>query len=275
MRRLLAFFLRYKVAYRRKVVRSNLQRVFPNQSPSQRNKIEGDFYRYLGGLIWDLLRSLGWSNQRLKGPIELVNPELLEQIGHDGHSVVLLTSHYGNWEWIARRLASLGAFHFWFVYKPVGWARVEHWLRQWRKRQGLVPIPIKGVRTQLAQAFQDGRPAHPLALYLGADQTPTAHSRWIVGDFLGQRSLMYQGPEELCRTYPLIPVFVGIEPLEQGSYRIRLEEAPSNWILQPHGYLMQWYLDRLTQQINRHPSYWLWTHRRWKHDQLANQTKVS
>lgn len=275
MRRLLAYALRYVVAYRRKVVRSNLHRVFSNRSPQERNKIEGDFYRYLGGLIWDLLKSLRWSSQRLLNRIDLVNPELIEQIGRDGHSMVLLTSHYGNWEWIARRLAAFRAFQFWFVYKPVGWARAERWLRQWRERQGLVPVPIKAVRTQLEQAFQDGRPAQPLALYLGADQTPTAHSRWIVGDFLGQRSIMYQGPEELCRNYPLIPVFVGIEPLGQGSYRVRFEEAPSNWILQPHGFLMQWYMERLTQQIYRHPSYWLWTHRRWKHDHLAKQTKTA
>jgi KDO2-lipid IV(A) lauroyltransferase len=275
MRRLLAYALRYVVAYRRKVVRSNLHRVFSNHSPQERNKIEGDFYRYLGGLIWDLLKSLRWSSQRLLNRIDLVNPELIEQIGRDGHSMVLLTSHYGNWEWIARRLAAFRAFQFWFVYKPVGWARAEQWLRQWRERQGLFPVPIKAVRTQLEQAFQDGRPAQPLALYLGADQTPTAHSRWIVGDFLGQRSIMYQGPEELCRNYPLIPVFVGIEPLGQGSYRVRFEEAPSNWILQPHGFLMQWYMERLTQQIYRHPSYWLWTHRRWKHDQLAKQSMTS
>ncbi|MFZ9968326.1 MAG: lysophospholipid acyltransferase family protein [Bacteroidia bacterium] len=275
MRRLLAYVLRYVVAYRRKVVRSNLQRVFDNRSHQERYKIEGDFYRYLGGLIWDLLKSLRWSSQRLLNRIDLVNPELIEQIGRDGHSMVLLTSHYGNWEWIARRLATFHSFQFWFVYKPVGWARAERWLRQWRERQGLVPVPIKAVRTQLGQAFQDGRPAQPLALYLGADQTPTAHSRWIVGDFLGQRSIMYQGPEELCRTYPLIPVFVGIEPLGQGSYRVRFEEAPSNWVLQPHGFLMQWYMERLTQQIYRHPSYWLWTHRRWKHDQLAKQSKTS
>jgi KDO2-lipid IV(A) lauroyltransferase len=86
---------------------------------------------------------------------------------------------------------------------------------------------------------------------------------------------MYQGPEELSRAYGLRPVFVGIEPLEGGKYRVRLEEAPQGWELEPSGFLMQWYMDRLSQQIFRAPSYWLWSHRRWKLDGLETQTPTT
>jgi len=273
--RLLAFVLQYRMGYRRKVVQDNLLRVFGNLTVQERQGIERGFYRYLGGLLWDLFCSLRRSGIGLAQQIHLENPEVLAQASADHRSLVLLTSHYGNWEWIARRLAAEPSIQFWFVYKPLGRRWAERWLRRSREKQGLVPVPIKVVRPRLKQFFENDSLATPVALYLGADQSPTPHSRWIVGTFLGQRTLMYQGPEELSRAYGLRPVFVGIEPLEGGKYRVRLEEAPQGWELEPSGFLMQWYMDRLSQQIFRAPSYWLWSHRRWKLDGLETQTPTT
>jgi len=273
--RLLAFVLQYRMGYRRKVVQDNLLRVFGNLTVQERQGIERGFYRYLGGLLWDLFCSLRRSGIGLAQQIHLENPEVLAQASADHRSLVLLTSHYGNWEWIARRLAAEPSVQFWFVYKPLGRRWAERWLRRSREKQGLVPVPIKEVRPRLKQFFENDSLATPVALYLGADQSPTPHSRWIVGTFLGQRTLMYQGPEELSRAYGLRPVFVGIEPLEGGKYRVRLEEAPQGWELEPSGFLMQWYMDRLSQQIFRAPSYWLWSHRRWKLDGLETQTPTT
>jgi len=266
--RLLAFVLQYRLGYRRKVVQNNLLRVFGEKTVQERQAIERGFYRYLGGLLWDLLTSLRRSGDDLIHDIHLENPEVLRKASAEHRSVVLLTSHFGNWEWIARRLAAERLVQFWFVYKPLGRPWAERWLRRWRERQGLVPVPIKEVRPRLKQVFGNKAPATPVALYLGADQSPTSHSRWIVGRFLGQRTLMYQGPEELSRAYGLRPVYVGIEPLESGKYRVRLEEAPQGWELEPSGFLMQWYMDRLSEQIFRTPSFWLLSHRRWKLDGL-------
>jgi KDO2-lipid IV(A) lauroyltransferase len=273
--RLLAFVLQYRMGYRRKVVQDNLLRVFGNLTVQERQGIERGFYRYLGGLLWDLFCSLRRSGIGLAQQIHLENPEVLAQASADHRSLVLLTSHFGNWEWIARRLAAEPSVQIWFVYKPLGRRWAERWLRRWREKQGLVPVPIKEVRPRLKQVFENDSLATPVALYLGADQSPTPHSRWIVGTFLGQRTLMYQGPEELSRAYGLRPVYVGIEPLEGGKYRVRLEEAPQGWELEPSGFLMQWYMDRLSQQIFRAPSYWLWSHRRWKLDGLETQTPTT
>jgi KDO2-lipid IV(A) lauroyltransferase len=273
--RLLAFVLQYRMGYRRKVVQDNLLRVFGNLTVQERQGIERGFYRYLGGLLWDLFCSLRRSGVGLAQQIHLENPEVLAQASADHRSLVLLTSHFGNWEWIARRLAAEPSVQIWFVYKPLGRRWAERWLRRWREKQGLVPVPIKEVRPRLKQVFENDSLATPVALYLGADQSPTPHSRWIVGTFLGQRTLMYQGPEELSRAYGLRPVYVGIEPLEGGKYRVRLEEAPQGWEQEPSGFLMQWYMDRLSQQIFRAPSYWLWSHRRWKLDGLETQTPTT
>ncbi|MFZ9499138.1 MAG: lysophospholipid acyltransferase family protein [Bacteroidia bacterium] len=275
MGRLLAFVLQYRLGYRRKVVQNNLLRVFGEKTVQERQAIERGFYRYLGGLLWDLLTSLRRSGDDLIHKIQLENPEVLRKASADHRSVVLLTSHFGNWEWIARRLAAERLVQFWFVYKPLGRPWAERWLRRWRERQGLVPVPIKEVRPRLKEFFENDSLATPVALYLGADQSPTPHSRWIVGTFLGQRTLMYQGPEELSRAYGLRPVYVGIEPLEGGKYRVRLEEAPQGWELEPSGFLMQWYMDRLSQQIFRAPSFWLWSHRRWKLEGLETQTPTT
>ncbi len=249
--------------YRREVVRENLRRVYPNWTNIQRFKVERDFYNYLGGLLWDLLRSLMGGKHSSLEKIAWENPEILDSLASQKKSLVLLTSHYGNWEWIAQAMGLRFHHRLWFVYKPLEWKPAENWLKKWRFNRKVIPVAIKALRSKLAA--ESPSTSIPLALYLGADQSPTAHSRWITSSFLGQPTVVYQGPEELCRTYGLTPVWIRIRPLaSRGSYSIRFELPPSNWPEADHGSLMHWYMDSLTQQIHDAPSNWLWTHRRWK-----------
>ena len=275
LRPLLFVVLYQLVGYRKKVVLLNLTRSFPSETPAQIKEKAKAFYWHLSTVFIEAVKNLSFSADALRSRITYTNPALIHELHAKGKNILLVGGHYGNWEWIARRLAAEPSIQFWFVYKPLGRPWAERWLRRWRERQGLVPVPIKEVRPRLKQFFENDSLATPVALYLGADQSPTPHSRWIVGTFLGQRTLMYQGPEELSRAYGLRPVFVGIEPLEGGKYRVRLEEAPQGWELEPSGFLMQWYMDRLSQQIFRAPSYWLWSHRRWKLDGLETQTPTT
>jgi KDO2-lipid IV(A) lauroyltransferase len=225
--------------------------------------LERRFYDYLGGLLWDLIRSSMVAKDRFHKHIHWENPEILVDLANQNKSLVLLTSHYGNWEWIAQAMGSRFSHQIWFVYKPIQWAAAENWLRNWRTKRFVVPVALKTLRSRLAS--ENLSSSLPIALYLGADQSPTAHSRWIPSNFLSQATAVYQGPEELCRTYGLTPVRVGIRPLaSRGSYAIRFDRPDYNWSEAEHGSLMHWYMNALSQQIHDAPEYWLWTHRRWK-----------
>ncbi len=259
-------FLHRVLGYRLKVVRSNMKRVYPLMGEAELQRMVREFYRYFGNLLWEILF---WHNpgpQRLQNWVRFDNPEVLDSLAVEGKGVALLTSHYGNWEWIAWGMASRFRHRLWFVYKPLSRAWMEGLLFRWRSGQGVVPVPIKALRPRLDRVMQAPFGSEELpALYLGADQSPTAHSRWIQTTLLGQPTLSYQGPEELARRYGLVPVFVRIRPNAKGrGYRVQLVQAPEDWSLQPEGTLMQWYLDALSQQILEAPAYWLWTHRRWK-----------
>lgn len=259
----LGVFLRVVARYRREVVRENLRRVYPNWNRVQLLALERGFYNYLGGLLCDLVRSSVGAKDLGQKKIQWENPEVLMDLAAQNQSLVLLTSHYGNWEWIAQAMGARFKHRIWFVYKPLQWTAAEDWLRKWRTNRHVVPVALKALRSKLAT--ENLSSSIPLALYLGADQSPTAHSRWIPSFFLGQPTAVYQGPEELCRTYGLTPVRIGIRPLpSRGSYAIRFERPGPNWSEAEHGSLMHWYMNALSQQIHEAPEYWLWTHRRWK-----------
>jgi len=263
LRKILVFFLRVVWKYRREVVRANLLRVYPNWTNAQRLAVERDFYDFLGGLIWDLIWSSLGSKDFGKHKIHWENPEVMETLASQNQSLVLLTSHYGNWEWIAQAMGSRFEHRLWFVYKPIQWSAGENWLLRWRSKRHVLPIALKELRTCLAAELPS--PSQPIALYLGADQSPTSLSRWISSNFLDQPTAVYQGPEELCRTYGLTPVWISIRPLVQrGSYAIRFVLPPQDWSKGEHGSLMHWYMASLSKQIYAAPAFWLWTHRRWK-----------
>lgn len=262
LKRLLAFLLQVVWKYRRDVVRDNLKRVYPRWTNEERAEVETGFYLYLGGLIRDLLGSL-WVIRKVHPQIQWENPELMESLALQNQSLVLLTSHYGNWEIIAQAMGTRFRHCLWFVYKPIQWTAIENWVYRWRVKRDVLPVAIKSLRTKLSKELPTL--ARPIALYLGADQSPTAHSRWMMTNFLGQPTAAYQGPEELCRTFGLIPVWLRIQPSDAlGSYRIRFVLPEPGWIQGPHGTLMHWYMRSLTEQIHGAPQFWLWTHRRWK-----------
>jgi KDO2-lipid IV(A) lauroyltransferase len=264
LRKILGALLRVVWKYRRKVLRANLLRIYPDWTIDRRLQLERRFYEYLGGLLWDLIRSSLADRDYGKDRVHWENPEIMDTLVRRGTSLVLLTSHYGNWEWIAQAMGSRFEHALWFVYKPIQWKAGEKWLLRWRSRRYVVPVALKDLRIRLA-AELPSLLSRPIAVYLGADQSPTARSRWIPTNFLGQPSAVYQGPEELCRTYGLAPVWMHIRPLaHKGSYSVKFVLPKEDWSADKHGSLMHWYMDSLSRQINDAPEYWLWTHRRWK-----------
>ncbi|MFM7287937.1 MAG: hypothetical protein ACKO18_00980, partial [Bacteroidota bacterium] len=74
---MLGVFLRVVARYRREVVRENLLRVYPNWNRVQLLALERGFYNYLGGLLWDLVRTSVGPKDLGQKKIQWENPEVL------------------------------------------------------------------------------------------------------------------------------------------------------------------------------------------------------
>jgi KDO2-lipid IV(A) lauroyltransferase len=59
-------------------------------------------------------------------------------------------------------------------------------------------------------------------------------------------------------------VFVAVERLSRGHYRVTLEPLVGHDEVLPEGAMIDRYAARVEAQIRAHPSDWLWAYRRWK-----------
>ncbi|NBV04755.1 MAG: hypothetical protein EBS08_03710, partial [Cytophagia bacterium] len=89
--------------------------------------------------MWDLIRSSVGAKDLGQMKIQWENPEVLMDLAAQNKSLVLLTSHYGNWEWISQAMGLRFPYRIWFVYKPLQWTAAENWLRKWRTNRHVVP----------------------------------------------------------------------------------------------------------------------------------------
>jgi len=84
--------------YRKRVVRSNLALVFPKKSKVELQRIEKNFYKHMCDMFLEMIKTMNLSKQEVKKRYQVTNLEVLQDIAKD-QSVLVVCSHYANWEW--------------------------------------------------------------------------------------------------------------------------------------------------------------------------------
>ena len=88
------------IPYRKKVVRKNLINSFPEKSLKEIKQIERKFYHHFTDLLVEGVKNLTISKQEVSKRLVVQNPELMDELYEKGKSVLLVSGHYNNWEWI-------------------------------------------------------------------------------------------------------------------------------------------------------------------------------
>lgn len=249
----------YILRYRRRLVRENLMRSFPERSLQQIKSIEKDYYRYLGDQFVETIKAFRLSDHELRQRVSIENPEVLAGIFEKGQSIMHLLGHHANWEWYAKILAMNMKHTLWFVYKPLNQDGFEHLLADMRQTHGIQAVPMKEVSRRLSAGL-----VNPVCCYFGADQSPTAHNRFMWIRFLHQPTAVFLGAEELARRHNMAVVYGSMRRKRRGYYTISIEkltECPTDL---EAGAITQWHSAALERLLQDQPQYWLWSHNRWK-----------
>jgi len=97
----LLFFLNFLfIGYRRKVVYLNLKNSFPEKSNKDIRTIARKFYRHLFDQMIESIALIHMSPKRILKHMRFKNPEVFEELYKKNKSIILVSGHYGNWEWI-------------------------------------------------------------------------------------------------------------------------------------------------------------------------------
>lgn len=263
-------FLYHVTGYRKSVVTKNLQNSFPEKPAKEIFRIRRQFYRYFCDLLLESLKGLYMDETDFRKRFIWPNPHVFDEEIKNNQPIIMLGSHYGNWEWGSVCMPLFLQHQLFGIYKPLSNKGLNNWLLQRRCRFGLRAVKMSQVARTLVQKHRS------LSMFAFiADQTPVdvANAFWI--RFLNQETPFFHGPEKLARRTGF-PVYVyRIERLKRGFYSISFHKLTDDARHLPEGELTRRYAQFLEQQINEAPHLWLWSHRRWKRQKpaLASPTR--
>ena len=96
----LFFMIFYITPYRKKVVYTNLKNSFPEKSEKEIKEISRKFYRHFCDIIIESLKTFTISEEEMKKRMKYINPEILIPFYLQKKSLIAITGHYCNWEWV-------------------------------------------------------------------------------------------------------------------------------------------------------------------------------
>lgn len=257
---LLYYLIYYVFGYRRTVVRTNLKNSFPEKGEKEIELIEKRFFKYLAALIFEIIKMSTISKKELQKRFKFINMDRINDYLERGESVLACSGHYGNWEWGTLSIGlSFKALNY-PIYKPLSNQVFDQWFYHIRTRFGNRMIAMK----QTFRALSETKELTTVFCF-GNDQAPpkSESHRWI--NFLNQQTSFQQGIEKIGIKTKRPIFYLKVTVLKKGYYeidciplRLHPEQVSAQEITDLHVRLLE-------QTIINEPAYWLWSHRRWKH----------
>ncbi len=252
----------YLAGYRKKVVRKNLELVFPDKRATERRKIEKQFYRHFTDLFVEMVKSFHISLPELQKRFVIHNVKLLNNISDSGQNIIVVGGHYANWEWIISLASQTKASPI-ATYLKINNPYFERFMLKNRLRFGGELIETKNLRKILKKYHTQNK---LFILGLLADQSPQLLRAKYWRSFLGVGPVpVFTGPEELAKQYNAAFVYMTINKIKRGYYNVDFELITKNSKKFKNYELTDIYIDKMAYQIKAAPQYYLWTHNRFKH----------
>lgn len=261
------FVVYYIAGYRKKVVFGNLKSSFPEKSEKEIKQLAKKFYRHLADVTLEAIKGMTISEKQIKKRYVIENADVPNEYFDRGQSVLLITSHYGNWEYGMLGTDMAIKHQTVALYLPLTNPYSEHYGVVRRGRFGMKMVPVQQTKSVFATP-----PEKPIGVIMAADQSPSNLERAIWLDFLNHDTACIHGPEAYAKKMNLPALYMKISKPRRGHYTLTFEKLVDNPQQYAQGEITKLYFNRLEKDIKECPEYWLWSHRRWKHtrEKVAN-----
>lgn len=247
--------------YRKKVIVNNLKRSFPEKSERDINQLKRQFYRHFCDLLAEGIKNLSISKSELLKRFKVKNPELMVKLYAENKSVLLVSGHYNNWEWLITSQNFLFKHQAMGIGMPLTSKFWDKKINSRRQRFGMQVVHSKN--------FKEGIKSNsstPIAILILSDQSPgnARKSYWM--NFLNQETAVLFGAEQLAHEYDFAVVYFHTRKIKRGHYELELIEITRNPNEKEWGEITEAHTHLLEKAILEHPSYWVWSHKRWKRE---------
>jgi KDO2-lipid IV(A) lauroyltransferase len=252
----------------RRVADTNLATAFPQRSAAERRQITRAMFVHFGRLLFELLRFSTLSPAEMRDRIEFDGEERARAAYGQGRGVLFFTGHFGYWE--------IHAIGHGLEVQPIGvLARaldnpyLNALLEDVRSKTGNWIIYRHGAVRKVLRALASGQ-----GVALLIDQHMHSPDAIYVDFFERSAATTSMLAALALRTgAPVVPVFA--LPLGNGRYRLIYEHPvapPAQDSPDAIREFTQRCTDVLEMYVRRHPSLWLWMHRRWRDAPLPAET---
>lgn len=262
------FIVYYIVGYRKSVVFENLKNSFPKKEKKELKQMEKKYFHHLADHTMETIKMHGMKEKDYYKRYVVKNPELLNSYFEKRQSVVVLTSHYNNWEWgngfpLYLKHLILG------VYKPLHNKTFNEFLKNTRAKFGAELVADTKILRRVIAAEKNNE---PVFTWLAGDQNPPPSNKfWF--KFLNQDTIFFQGPAFISRKFNHPVIFQETKKVKRGHYEVRFELLFENPKEVSDNEIILAFITRMEKLIQEKPDCYLWSHRRWKH-QLPEGVEV-
>lgn len=198
--------------YRKKVIRENIQRSFPEKTERERRQIEHQFYRFFADLLAEGIKNLSISKKQLLKRVTVENPEVLTDLYEKNKSVLLVSGHCNNWEWLIK------AQHLLFPHQAVGIGMPMtsgFWNKKVNEKRS--NFGMKVIHSKIVNDFFNTNNTLTATLVL-ADQSPGNSYKCYWTQFLNQTTGFVFGPEIIANKFDQAVVYFQMIKVRRGYY---------------------------------------------------------
>jgi KDO2-lipid IV(A) lauroyltransferase len=247
---------------RRKVVKDNLRKAFPELSPAEQRKMTRRMWRHLLLMIFEIahahrkIRDITWRKH-----VRLVNEAVMVDRLLDDRPVQIVTGHFGNFE-VAGLLLGLLGFPSFTIARPLDNPYLHYYFLRLRSRFGQFILPKEGVAPFVEHVLKNNG-----VLTVLGDQHGGPKGCWV--NFFGQPASCHKALAVFTLTGDAPMVVTYCRRRDRAlQFDLGVQASADPRTLDEYQQsvkgLTQWYNDQLETIIRRDPDQYWWLHRRFR-----------
>jgi KDO2-lipid IV(A) lauroyltransferase len=210
-------------------------------------------------VLVEVLKSVSMTEADICARVQLLNLDQARRYLDAGQSIMFVTSHLCNWEWLLHGVTLQLGYPVDAAYKPLHDQWAERLALKIRSRFGARLVPAKELLADFLQ-----RRGIVRAVGMNADQAPVSTDKRYWTQFLGQDTAFYIGAEQIARATRLPIVYAAMRRVRRGHYSVEFVPLWDGRERSPPNSVTERYARACEIEVLKSPADWLWSYRRWR-----------
>ncbi len=241
----------------KKIIKSNILRVFPNINEKKLNEISNSMWNNYGRVFAEYIFIKKFRKEKFDKNILVEGKEILENIKNTNQKVIFVSGHFSNFELMAMQIEKVG-IKLAAIYRPLNNFFLNPLMENIRKKY-ICKNQIKKGLGGIKELIKLKREGHSTALMI--DQRV---SQGIRVNFFNEKAFTTTIPAQLVKKFkiPVVPIF--IERFENTKFKMTVYD-PINFSDTQSVEDITIKLNQIIEKmVLQNPKSWIWSHNRWK-----------